>query len=63
MGKIDLVNQLGLLETTLLDEIPTPKQFEGNMASRIRTLAAGPGSESVIEDLERESDLMPSASP
>ena len=63
VGKIDLVNQLGLLETELLEEIPTPKQFEGNMASRIRALAAGPGSESVIEDLERESDLMPGASP
>ncbi len=63
VGKIDLVNKLGLLETELLEEIPTPKQFEGNIAGRIRTLAAGPGSESVIEDLERESDLMPGTSP
>ena len=63
IGKIDMINRLGLLDTELLDEVPTPKQFDGSIVGRIRALAGGKGSNSLINDMERESDLMPTTSP
>lgn len=63
IDKINLVDKLGLLDTELLDKVPTPKQFDGGIASRIRTLATDEGSQSVFESIERESDMVSGTSP
>lgn len=62
--KIDIVNQTIGLDTPLLGEEATPKQFNGTTANRIRIFAGMEGSaEQTIAKIERESDLMPNISP
>ena len=62
--KIEVVNSTVGLDAEVLGEIPRPKQFNGSIKQRIQVLA-GKDSESdkIIEDMERESDIMPQTSP
>ena len=62
--KIDTVNETIGLDTEVLGEMPTPKQFNGTIKQRIEVLAGKDSqSEKIIQDLERESDIMPQLSP
>ena len=67
LEKIDTVNQTVGLDSEVLGETPTPKQFNGTIKDRIKILAGKDGTKDgtakVIEDMERESDVMPAASP
>ena len=62
--KIGTVNAAIGLEAELLGEVPTPRQFTGTAVPRIKALTeGGRTSKRVIEDLERESDVMPQTTP
>ena len=60
--KIGMVGSIVGLGEEVLGETPTPKQFNGTTIRRIEALASGE-SEKTIEELEHESDVMPSTSP
>ena len=62
IDKIDTVNKIVGLDEEVLGETPTPKQFNGTTARRIKALASGESDET-IEEMERESDVMPLTSP
>ena len=64
IDKISTVNTFIGLESELLGEVPTRRQFGGTTAPRIRALAGvGGESEKVMGDLEQESDVMPKTTP
>ena len=62
MGKISDINDAIGMDADLLGQEASPKNFKGTAVGRIQTLAGGDAG-GVIEDLERESDLMPTLSP
>ncbi len=61
--KIGTVNETVGLDSEVLGTTPTPKQFNGTIKERIKILAGKEGTSKVIEDMERESDIMPAVSP
>ena len=63
LGKIETINETVGLDTGLLGTTPAPKQFNGSSIKRIRKLQSGRGADGTIEELERESDIMPGTSP
>ena len=67
LGKIETINDVIGLDTSILGAETTPKQFNGTDANRIRIFAGASKSEDSVTDvrekLERESDLMPLVSP
>lgn len=63
LDKIGMVDIVIGGDTEVLGEIPTPKQFNGTVAVRLKTLASGDDAEKVIMEMERESDAMPAVSP
>lgn len=63
MDKISTVQDVIGLDMPLLDAVPSPKEFNTTTLGRIKKLAGGGGADSVIGDLEREVDLMPSDTP
>ena len=64
MGKIDTVDTTVGLDAELLGKMPNPKQYNGRLSHDIRTLAGlEDGSESVMERLTSEADVMPKSTP
>ena len=63
IDKIGTVNEIVGLDTELLGEVPTPKQYNGTLSERIRLLAGDVTTDHLIEAMERESDIMPTTSP
>ena len=63
IDKIGTVNEVVGLDAELLGETPTPRQFNGTVAERVRVLAGDDQADKIIEDMERESDIMPATSP
>lgn len=64
IDKIGIVNETIGADSAILGEAPTPRQFNGNIKQRIEVLAGkGEGTDKIIEDMERESDIMPQTSP
>ena len=68
MGK--LIEKIGMTDTLIggdaeiLGELPTSKQFNGTGIDRIKILVEGrDGTDRIIRDMERESDIMPATSP
>ena len=62
--KIDTVNQAVGLDSELLGEEPTPKQFSVNVIPRVKALVeGGAAADRAIDEIERESDMMPSTTP
>ena len=61
--KIGDINETVGLDADLLGQEASPKNFQGTAARRLRTLAGDGDSAEVTDALERESDLMPAASP
>lgn len=62
MDKISDINETIGLDADLLGQEASPKNFKGTAVRRIQALAGGDAGR-VIEEMERESDLMPAASP
>lgn len=63
MDKIGVVDEILGLDAELLGETPSPKQYNGTMVERIRILAGDGSTDHLIEQMERESDIMPVTSP
>ena len=64
IDKIGIVNETIGADSAILGEAPTPRQFNGNIKQRINVLAGkDEGTDKIIEDMERESDIMPQTSP
>ncbi len=63
IDKIGDVNATIGLDEEVLGETPTPKQFNGSITQRIEMLAGGDGAKAVIDEMQRESDMMPQSSP
>ena len=62
--KINTVNQAIGLDSELLGEEPTPKQFNVNVVPRIKALVGGgAAADDTITNIERESDMMPPTTP
>lgn len=62
--KINTVNQSIGLDSELLGEEPTPRQFNVNVVPRVKALAeGGAAAEGAIIEMERESDMMPLTTP
>ena len=63
MDKIEDINNTVGLDTDLLGQEASPKQFNEVTHKRILAFAKGDGVDAVAGDIERESDLMPAKSP
>lgn len=63
IGKLRVADAVIGGDEEVLGELPTPKQFNGTGRERIRILAGKEGADSIISDLEQESDIMPATSP
>ena len=62
IDKIHVVDEVIGGDSEILGEAPTPKQFNGTI-QRITVLAGKDGADSIIKEIERESDVMPALSP
>lgn len=63
-SKIDTINKTGLLDTAILDTIPTPKQFNGTDVKRIEAFADKNVSvKALAAEMEKEMDMMPASNP
>ena len=64
LHKIDVVNKTVGLAGELLGTVPEYKQYNGSIEKRIRVLSkSGDGSDTIVKQMERESDLMPANTP
>ena len=65
MDKVDTVAEVVGTDIEILDRMPSPKEYNGRLATDIRRLASGMKSEaaSVIRRMEAESDMMPPSTP
>ncbi len=64
LAKVDTAANVVGTDIEILDKMPCPKDFNGNLAPTIRTLAGQKGdSDATIARLESESDLMPQSTP
>lgn len=65
MDKVDTVAEVVGTDVEILDRMPSPKEYNGRLATDIRKLAAGEGggATSVIRRMEAESDMMPPSTP
>ncbi|MCY4491010.1 MAG: C-terminal helicase domain-containing protein, partial [Thaumarchaeota archaeon] len=64
IGKIKTANETVGLDGELLGETPNKKQYNGTIMGRIKVLSkSGEGTNGLIEDLEREADIMPQTTP
>ena len=62
LDKIHVVDDVIGGDSEILGETPTPKQFNGTI-QRIKVLADKDGANTLIQKMERESDIMPALSP
>ena len=65
MDKVDTVAEVVGTDVEILDRLPSPKEYNGRLATDIRRLANGGNDEvaSVIQRMEEESDMMPPSTP
>ena len=64
LSKIQTVNTVIGLDSELLGETPTPRQYNGHLRDRLRTLGEkGDAASDVILQMERDADLMPQSTP
>ena len=64
LDKINVVNTVIGLGEELLGETPNPQQYNGNLKERLRVLGEkGEVTSDVIEQMQRDSDLMPQNTP
>ena len=65
MDKVDTVAEVVGTDVEILDRMPSPKEYNGRLATDIKRLVASGGDEatSVIRRMEAESDMMPASTP
>ncbi len=64
LNKINTVNEVIGLDAELLGETPHPRQYNGNLRERLKVLGEkGSAASDVVEQMERDSDLMPQNTP
>lgn len=64
LHKIQTTDKVIGLDTELLGETPTPRQYNGNIKDRLKTLGEkGKAASDVILSMEHDSDLMPQSTP
>lgn len=64
LNKINTVNAVIGLDAELLGETPHPRQYNGHLRERLKILGkTGSAASDVVEQMERDSDLMPQNTP
>lgn len=64
LSKINVVNAVIGLDEELLGETPNPQQYNGHLRERLKVLGKkGAAASDVVEQMERDSDLMPQNTP